>query len=132
METSKPANAPERRCVVNLLRMETWMYVDSLGSLKGPIPTNILLKLLEKGINISGETTVWKEGMTEWEKMANVSRELAVEIIEFHRLNPFLSLFDSLLSNGIMLMRIIRRKVQSSPGTVVTSSSVDFEQVINP
>jgi hypothetical protein len=52
--------------------MESWMYVDSLGSLKGPIPTNILLKLLEKGINISGETTVWKEGMAEWEKMANV------------------------------------------------------------
>jgi hypothetical protein len=52
--------------------MERWMYVDSSGSLKGPIPCTILMRLLEKGINISGETTVWKEGMEEWEKMSEV------------------------------------------------------------
>jgi hypothetical protein len=52
--------------------MEKWMYLDSTGSLKGPIPTNILMRLLEKGINISGETTIWKEGMEDWEKMSEV------------------------------------------------------------
>lgn len=55
----------------------SWFYLDNSGDVKGPIPTNILMRLLDKGINISGDTTVWKEGMKEWEKMSNVTHILS-------------------------------------------------------
>lgn len=49
-----------------------WLYIDGSGNQKGPIPSSIMLRLLEKGINISCDTMVWTSGMDQWEKLQNV------------------------------------------------------------
>lgn len=53
-------------------KVDSWMFINLVGNTKGPIPTTVLLKLLEKGMNISGDTSIWREGMTEWNLMRNV------------------------------------------------------------
>jgi hypothetical protein len=50
-----------------------WLYYDSSRAQKGPIPFNVMLRLLEKGIGVSPDTLVWKNGMTDWHRMAEVS-----------------------------------------------------------
>jgi hypothetical protein len=50
-----------------------WMYIDSGTQLqKGPVPSNLLIKLLEKGIGVTGSTLVWKPEMESWKKMEEV------------------------------------------------------------
>jgi hypothetical protein len=43
-----------------------WHYLDGNGSQKGPLPAAILVKLLEKGVGMSANTLVWKNGMISW------------------------------------------------------------------
>jgi hypothetical protein len=50
-----------------------WLYIDGSGNQKGPIPSNIMLRLLEKGINISADTMIWTQGMGQWDKLRDVS-----------------------------------------------------------
>jgi hypothetical protein len=52
-----------------------WYYLDAnSNNQRGPVPSNVLLRLLEKGVSgVVGPTTlVWKEGMVKWLPMAEV------------------------------------------------------------
>jgi hypothetical protein len=52
-----------------------WYYLDAnSNSQRGPVPSSVLLRLLEKGVSgVVGPTTlVWKEGMEKWLPMAEV------------------------------------------------------------
>ncbi len=50
-----------------------WMYIDSITNVqKGPFQEALLLRLLEKGVGVSGDTLVWKQGMENWVKMSTV------------------------------------------------------------
>jgi hypothetical protein len=50
-----------------------WMYYDSAREQKGPIPSGVMQRLLEKGIGVSGDTLVWRAGLQGWTRMAEVS-----------------------------------------------------------
>lgn len=52
--------------------LREWLYIDSSGLQKGPVPANVLERLLEKGVGISANTLVWKAGMTTWLPLAQV------------------------------------------------------------
>lgn len=43
-----------------------WYYIDGNGVQKGPLPATILVKLLEKGVGVSSNTLVWKNGLISW------------------------------------------------------------------
>mmetsp|Transcript_9766 Transcript_9766/g.16220 ORF Transcript_9766/g.16220 Transcript_9766/m.16220 type:complete len:85 (-) Transcript_9766:3295-3549(-) len=49
-----------------------WLYYDSSREQKGPIPSNVMSRLLEKGIGVSPDTMVWKAGMDGWKRMSEV------------------------------------------------------------
>ena len=51
---------------------ELWRFIDNKGESKGPVPCSFLQRLLENNINVSGQTVVWKEGMTEWKSLQEV------------------------------------------------------------
>lgn len=53
-----------------------WLYYDSSREQKGPIPSNVMSRLLEKGIGVSPDTMVWKAGMDGWKRMSEVSDEI--------------------------------------------------------
>lgn len=63
-----------------------WMYIDKPGSApKGPVPTSVLCRLLEKGVAGLGEQTmVWQAGMDSW--LPALKQPPFAEIIEFHRM----------------------------------------------
>ena len=43
------------------LNAREWMYVDEQsGSVKGPVPGAILVRMLEKGLGVSSNTIAWK------------------------------------------------------------------------
>lgn len=52
-----------------------WYYCNQDDPVKkGPVPSIVLCKLLEKGISVHPITTlVWKQGMETWLPMSNVS-----------------------------------------------------------
>lgn len=52
--------------------VRVWKYLDSQGTEKGPIPTSILMRLLEKGVLVTGQNHVWTAGMNEWRLMTEV------------------------------------------------------------
>eukprot|EP01041_Mallomonas_annulata_P011697 gene11697-24497_t len=54
--------------------IKEWMYIDLTGTIKGPIPTLILSRLLEKNLGVSSETLIWKAGMEKWCRMAEVEQ----------------------------------------------------------
>ena len=56
------------------LNTREWMYIDSYGEQKGPLPASLLLRLLDKGIGISGSTLVWKADMPAWLTMNAVCK----------------------------------------------------------
>ena len=53
-----------------------WMYIDNNGNTKGPVPASLILKLLDKGMVISGSNFVWKSDMSEWKKLSEVNDDL--------------------------------------------------------
>lgn len=58
-----------------------WLYIDSAGVQKGPVPPAVLLKLFEKGLGgISGSTMVWQAGAPEWSPMSKVRSLLLFEL----------------------------------------------------
>ena len=50
-----------------------WHYSDVNGAQKGPVPTVVLSRLLEKGVGVTAQTLVWKAGMDNWLPVSNVS-----------------------------------------------------------
>jgi len=50
---------------------DQWFYADKNYQQQGPVGKADLLALLQKE-EISKETLVWKEGMTEWKKLSEV------------------------------------------------------------
>lgn len=54
-----------------------WYYLNiSTKQQKGPLPTNVLLRLLERGISGVGPATlVWKEGMEKWLLIGEVRKK---------------------------------------------------------
>lgn len=48
-----------------------WLYIDNTGQ-KGPVPANILLRLLEKGLGVYPSTMVWRVGMEVWKPISQV------------------------------------------------------------
>jgi len=52
--------------------MDAWLYYDTSRAQKGPIPSSVMFRLLEKEIGVSPDTLVWKTGMAEWQRMAEV------------------------------------------------------------
>ena len=57
-----------------------YYFENSTKSEKGPVPENILLRLLEKGVGVSGDTLVWNSTMSAWAPMSEVVvfKELAI------------------------------------------------------
>jgi GYF domain 2 len=50
-----------------------WLFIDSVTqSQKGPVAAQVLIKMLDKGVMVSGATFVWKPGMDSWKPMAEV------------------------------------------------------------
>eukprot|EP01038_Epipyxis_sp_PR26KG_P012008 gene12008-16076_t len=50
-----------------------WYYIDSsTASQRGPVPSSILLRLLEKGVGITDGSLVWKGAMEEWKQINQV------------------------------------------------------------
>lgn len=85
------------------------MYQDSNGQPKGPVPSNVLIRLLEKGIGVSGDTAVWKEGMTEWKKTSEI--EPFKPVVEF--INKMWYYIDANgQQKGPVLSRLIIHKLQ--------------------
>ena len=53
--------------------LREWLYVDtSTNTQRGPVTLSLLIKMLEKGIGVSGSTLVWRAGMENWSIMAEV------------------------------------------------------------
>lgn len=53
--------------------LREWLYMDtSTNSQRGPVTLSLLIKMLEKGIGVSGSTLVWRAGMENWLTMAEV------------------------------------------------------------
>ncbi len=52
-----------------------WFYIDSAtNTQRGPVPTAVLVRLLDKGVIGNGATTMaWKEGMEGWKPLLEVS-----------------------------------------------------------
>mmetsp|Transcript_28224 Transcript_28224/g.47464 ORF Transcript_28224/g.47464 Transcript_28224/m.47464 type:complete len:579 (+) Transcript_28224:54-1790(+) len=68
--------------------MSVWHYSDSDSTArKGPVPEVVLCRLLEKGIGVSAQTLVWKQGMETWQAMSNVSP--FQQIIYFNQMQWF-------------------------------------------
>jgi hypothetical protein len=59
---------------------DSWLYIDLNKVQKGPIPESVLLKLLEKGIGVSEDTMVWKQGMENWSAMKTVSEMILLRL----------------------------------------------------
>lgn len=60
-----------------MIEPREWMYIDTSSAAcvtKGPVPTTILSRLLDKSLGVSGETLVWKNGMEKWLRMAEVTK----------------------------------------------------------
>lgn len=64
-----------------------WMYLDGNGAVKGPVPAMVLIRLLEKNLGVSGETSVWKSGMEKWLRMSEV--EPFATIVAFQNMQWF-------------------------------------------
>lgn len=57
--------------------MAQWLYTDTQGAQKGPLPEPVLCKLLERGTGlVDGTTLVWKQGMDGWKPMQEVCMRL--------------------------------------------------------
>jgi hypothetical protein len=53
-------------------KVREWFYLDANKAQKGPIPTTVLARLIEKGIGVSPTTLVWKNGMDAWKQVIEV------------------------------------------------------------
>lgn len=61
-----------------------WYYCDSKASQKGPLPTNVMLRLIDKGIIGGDESTmIWREGWPNW--ISIFEAEPFKKISLFHR-----------------------------------------------
>lgn len=40
-----------------------WFYLDAGGQSKGPLPAEVLARMLEKGLGVDPTTLVWRNGM---------------------------------------------------------------------
>jgi|EP01033_Poteriospumella_lacustris_P006976 hypothetical protein len=62
---------------------DAWLYLDAkTGEQKGPLPTAVIKRLLEKGLlGLDSKTIVWKSGMDQWKAVAEVPELSAV--VEF-------------------------------------------------
>ena len=57
--------------------LREWLYADtSTNTQRGPVTLSLLMKMLEKGIGVSGSTLVWRAGMENWLIMAEVQFHL--------------------------------------------------------
>lgn len=45
---------------------------SGVASQKGPVPSVVLCRLLEKGITVNSNTLVWKSDMDSWLRMSEV------------------------------------------------------------
>jgi hypothetical protein len=71
-----------------------WFYSDvSSGAQKGPVPSIVLSRLLEKGIGVSGSTLVWKVGMENWLPMKEVHTVILVQTYFVFNINVFLTIY---------------------------------------
>jgi hypothetical protein len=51
-----------------------WFYIDSQTNVqRGPVPTAVVKRLLQKGFGITASTLIWKTDMTEWIPIGEVS-----------------------------------------------------------
>lgn len=68
----EPVDVAEGRDIVV---PELWFYLCyTTNERKGPLSTQVLTRLLEKGLlGINGETMIWKAGMEKWLRMIEVS-----------------------------------------------------------
>ena len=47
-----------------------WFYLDVGGQSKGPLPAEVLARMLEKGLGVDPTTLVWRNGMERWLPMS--------------------------------------------------------------
>jgi hypothetical protein len=104
-----------------------WHYADSSsGVQKGPVPAIVLLRLLEKGVGVNGQTLVWKAGMDAWQPAANVSSRLSnvrfgTEPLLLCRLSRLHRSSSSIPNSGITLISKARSMVQCCPNCLCTN-----------
>jgi hypothetical protein len=58
-----------------------WLFMSSKNEQRGPISTEMMLKLVEKGVAVTANTLLWRPGMQAWAP----AREITpfVELVEF-------------------------------------------------
>jgi hypothetical protein len=52
-----------------------WMFMDSLGKQKGPVPRDTIERLLRKNV-VQWACNAWTDGMAEWKPLSGVRRLL--------------------------------------------------------
>jgi GYF domain 2 len=59
-----------------------WLFIDAVTkSQKGPVAAEVLSKMLDKGVMVTGSTFVWKPGMDSWKSMAEVTPRISTSIL---------------------------------------------------
>jgi len=52
-------------------QLKEWYYLNHDNTQKGPVPSLVLLTLIEKGI-LPVNTMIWKNGLSEWQSISNI------------------------------------------------------------
>jgi RNA recognition motif-containing protein len=103
---------------------QEWLYIDTSNIQKGPVTETLLVKMLEKGIGVSGNTLVWKAGMETWKIMAEA--DVFMSIVKFHSTQWFFVDAEG-QQRGPMISRMIMHKLhegQIDGLTLVYSSAI--------
>ena len=100
-----------------------WIYLDASKQQKGPLSSDILMRMLEKGIGISDATLIWRPGMEQWKLISDVEYLLyalalmLTRLCLFHRWNPSNRCWLSSACNGTLwTLRLARSEDHTKPG----------------
>jgi hypothetical protein len=82
-----------------------WFYLDSIGQKqqKGPFSADILSRMLERGVGVSGDTLIWRAGLEQWVAMQEI--EPFRGIVTFQRMQWYYTDTDG-VQQGPCLSRL--------------------------